>query len=263
MMVDVDAAARHAGRLQAGGARNHRGREGGQHARQKGAAFEFGHGGRILPHVPECGMSEATPLATAPAHLGKHRLEALSDGIFAVAMTLLVIDLRVPEHAVSQSSDLASSLVMLTPRFVAWIISFFVLGIFWFTHHRLFHGVRLVSGGFVWLNIVYLGCVSLMPFSSALAGQYSRLLLAQVFYSGNMILLSGAGLALHRYAHRRPELWAQPFAPGFYRGARFRSLGLMGVALTAVGLTALVPGAGNAAFVLMAPISILSRRVER
>ena len=136
-----------------------------------------------MSHAPAASEGSQTGLS-------KHRLEALTDGIFAVAMTLLVIELKLPEHAtVHGPSDLATAVVHLIPTFVAWIISFFVLAIFWFSHHRLFHYVRNVDGRLLWLNVLYLGFVSLMPFSSALAGEYPRMLFSQWFYSSNMILL--------------------------------------------------------------------------
>ena len=205
-------------------------------------------------------MSETTDAASA---FSKSRLEALTDGVFAVAMTLLVIELRVPEQAsVGVPRDLIVSVVNLLPKFVSWIISFFVLGIFWFTHHRLFHHCRAVDGPLLWLNILYLSFVSLMPFSSALVGEYPRLAFAQIFYSSNMMVLSGVGLLKNRYVFRHPELWAATLTLGFYRAARFRKLGLIVVALAAIGVTTIVPGAGNLAFMLMIPISILSRRIE-
>ena len=208
-------------------------------------------------------MSDAGGGAEHQTGLSKHRLEGLTDGIFAVAMTLLVIELKVPEHdAVQAPADLAYGVLRLAPTFAAWIISFFVLAIFWFSHHRLFHFVRVVDGGLLWLNILYLGLVSLMPFSSALAGTYPGMLFSQSFYSANMMLLALLGLLKHRHVFRHPELWATPMTVGFYRGARFRTSGLMVVALVAVAIARVAPGAGNMAFLLMLPISILSRRVE-
>jgi TMEM175 potassium channel family protein len=208
-------------------------------------------------------MSDTAIGAEHQTGLSKHRLEGLTDGIFAVAMTLLVIELKVPEHdTVHGPTDLAQGVLRLAPIFAAWIISFFVLAIFWFSHHRLFHYVRVVDGRLLWLNIFYLGFVSLMPFSSALAGAYARMLFSQCFYSANMMLLALLGLLKYRHVFRHSELWATPMTVGFYRGARFRTLGLMVMALVAVGIAVIAPGAGNMAFCLMLPISIFSRRVE-
>ena len=68
-----------------------------------------------------------------------HRIEALTDGIYAVAMTLLVIDLKLPDRELIHStSDLIDAVVQLAPRFLAWLISFLVLALFWYGHHRSF-----------------------------------------------------------------------------------------------------------------------------
>jgi uncharacterized membrane protein len=158
---------------------------------------------------------------------------------------------------------LAQAVADLVPTFIAWVISFYVLAIFWFSHHRLFHHLRIVDAKLVWLNIFYLGFVSLMPFCCALVGRFGDVTFAQVFYSANMTLLSVGGLMKSRYVFHHPELWERPVTPGFYRAARIRTTGLIVVAFAAVGLNLLVPAAGNTAFLLMIPISILSRRAER
>lgn len=178
-------------------------------------------------------------------------------------MTLLVIELRVPDHATVLEHGLGYGLVALIPKIISWIISFVVLGIFWFAHHRLFHFVRTVDGPLLWLNIVYLGGVSLVPFSSALAGEYSRLLLSQVIYSANMTVLAVGALLITRYVFHHQELCSNPITRGFYRASLFRLAGLIAIALGAIGMTLLLPGAGNAAFLLMMPISIISKRIER
>ena len=74
-----------------------------------------------------------------PGTLSAHRSEALVDGIFAVAMTLLVIELKLPDHAsIHTSADLADALVGMLPKAFAWLLSFFVLVLFWSGHHRVF-----------------------------------------------------------------------------------------------------------------------------
>ena len=193
----------------------------------------------------------------------KSRVEALADGIFAVAMTLLVIDLKLPARAdIHSQGGLIVAVLVLIPKFISWIISFFVLAIFWFSHHRQFQLVRTVDVPLLWINILYLGFVSLMPFSSSLSGEHSRMLFAQAFYSGNMILLALGGLMLAHHVYHHPELCHPPVPAGFYRAALFRIFGLVVVALVAVGISLIVPGAGNVAFMLMMPISVLSKRIE-
>ncbi len=83
----------------------------------------------------------------------KHRVEGLTDGIFAVAMTLLVIERKVPDpHLIHSRQEFAQALADLTPKALSWVISFLVLATFWISHHRLFHGVRQAATGLLWRN---------------------------------------------------------------------------------------------------------------
>lgn len=200
-----------------------------------------------------------------PGHgLSAHRSEALTDGIYAVAMTLLVIELKLPDHGtIHGAADLAQALANLLPKVLAWVISFFVLAVFWFGHHRAFAQVRRADGKLVALNIGQLAFVSLMPFSCALVGEHGRELLSQVIYSINMFALAVMALLTARYIHRHADgvLMAMPLAA--YRGARTRLVGLMLVSVAAVALQYVLPTMGNIAFMLMALIMPLSRRAER
>jgi uncharacterized membrane protein len=198
---------------------------------------------------------------TGPIVFSKARLETLVDGIFAVAMTLLVIELKVPEH--TAYADLVGAVVRLIPKFIAWIISFFVLGRFWYAHHRLFHHLRIVDGPLVRMNLAYLALVSLMPFCSALTGEFAPVLFAQIVYSVVIALLSALGLLIARHAFHHPELWQHAITQPFYHASRFRTVGLMGVAAMAALIATVVPGAGNMAFMLMWPIGSRSARIER
>lgn len=196
--------------------------------------------------------------------LSKHRLEALTDGIYAVAMTLLVIELRLPEpHAVHSQEALMQAVADLIPQFLSWVLSFFVLGLFWFGNHRMFHFVRSVNGRMVAWSLVQLLLVGLFPFSSSLAGKFTAMLFSQVFYSLNMILLALVSLRLVRYVYRHPELAGDAMPRGIYLGARLRTLGLVVISLVAVLIAMVAPRFGNMAFMLMWPLMPLSRRLER
>jgi uncharacterized membrane protein len=197
--------------------------------------------------------------------LSLHRSEALTDGIFAVAMTLLVIELKLPEHGLVHSDQLAGALADLLPKALSWALSFFVLAIFWIGHHRVFAGVRRTDGRLIALNLLQLAAVSLMPFSSALSGEYGRVLLSQVVFSANMALLGVSALLILNYVRRHPELGPAPMPAALYRGARLRIVGVIVVSAMAVAIGAFIPfpAMGNIAFMLMAVITPLSRRVER
>ena len=203
---------------------------------------------------------------TATGGLSTHRIEALTDGIYAVAMTLLVIELKFPEHAhFTTTRELADALLHLLPKAVAWAMSFFVLAFFWIGHHRAFSHVQRCDGPLLWLSIAQLAFVSLIPFSSALLGEHGGSMLSQVFYSINMFMLSLLALLITRHVQTHPSLSKAPMPRWAYLGARIRVIGLMVISVAALGVSVLAPfaGAGSAAFALMAVINPYSRRVER
>ena len=184
--------------------------------------------------------------------LSKHRIEALTDGIYAVAMTLLVIELKLPAHeSIKTQADLINAVGHLLPKFLAWVISFLVLALFWLGHHKLFHNVRHVDGRLLALNLVQLGLVSLMPFSSALSGEFGATLFSQIFYSMNMSLLALLALLIARHIYQHPELWHPPMSKGAYLGSRFRIAGLIVISAVAIGIASVLPAGGNVAFMLM------------
>ncbi len=213
-------------------------------------------------------MSEATR-SPSSAPLGreawsKHRVEALTDGIFAVAMTLLVIELKLPEpHAIHSEVDLHQALATLAPKAASWVISFFVLAIFWISHHRIFHYVRLVDAGLLWRNIFQLAFVSLMPFSSALVGEFGIATTSQVAYNGNMILLGLFGLAKAQYIRKHPELTSQPLDDGTYHAMLVRIGGLAALGGVAIVIALLHgPLFSTYVYLLMIPIGRYGRFIK-
>lgn len=198
-----------------------------------------------------------------PQPLSKHRVEALVDGIFAVAMTLLVIDLRLPEHAhLTGEAALQHALAGLLPNLVSWLISFFVLAIFWVAHHRLYSVVRHVDQTLLWLTIVALAGASLLPFASAVNSQYLSLT-GQAIYSGVMMLIAMALLLMARHLYRHPGLCTHPLSLGAYRATLVRSSGVMIIAALAIALASVRPGLANLVFLLMMGLRALGARVER
>ena len=130
------------------------------------------------------------PIRFMPIALKPSRIEALSDGVFAIVMTLLVIELAVPivpELLIAE--ELGTTLLGMWPKFLAFGISFLVLGIFWFNHHLFFHFIKRSDSRFAWLNVLFLTPISLMPFSTALIGEYHiHSKVAVMFYGINGFL---------------------------------------------------------------------------
>jgi len=124
------------------------------------------------------------------------RLTALSDGLFAVAMTLLVLDLRVPVStagSVYSERGLGGALLKLGPSFAAYLLSFTMLGTFWLAQHTLLSILGRCDRTLTWINLGFLFVVSLLPFSTVLLAHYVHLRLAVGVYWLNILLL-GAGL---------------------------------------------------------------------
>lgn len=141
--------------------------------------------------------------------LSKGRIEALTDGIFAIAMTLLVLELRVPDLPKSApTQELLRKLGEETPAFASFLISFMYCGLLWFQHHLAMHFVRHLQAALVWLNLLFLMSISVLPFSCALLGHFIRNRVVQEIYFGNMFLAALFLLAEWLFARRKNLLQA-------------------------------------------------------
>lgn len=127
-----------------------------------------------------------------------NRIVTFSDGVFAIAITLLVLGLTVPPH----HSDLTQLLLNDQDDFVAYGISFAVLGKYWLLHHRFFSSLERFDGRLMGLNLLYLACIALVPFTSQVLGDYGGHTQAVVLYAINMILVTGSFYAQVAYSDR-------------------------------------------------------------
>jgi uncharacterized membrane protein len=102
----------------------------------------------------------------------KNRLEAFSDGVLAIIITIMVLELKVPapETATAHTASFAD-LKPILPVFYSYVLSFIYVGIYWNNHHHLFHSTKRVTGGILWANLHLLFWLSLFPFTTAWAGQ--------------------------------------------------------------------------------------------
>jgi uncharacterized membrane protein len=151
----------------------------------------------------------------------KTRIEFLSDGVFAIVMTLLVLELRVPE-ATLDDAELWRALLGLAPQFVSYFISFAVLAMFWTMHHAMFHlALKGVNRVLLVPALFYLCFLSLVPFSAHLLGVHPRSKVAAAFYGLNVLAISLAHVGIFHYGSRHPEL-ANSIPPDVLRQARIR-----------------------------------------
>ena len=141
------------------------------------------------------------PIYNQFAGTNVERLAALSDGLFAVAMTLLVLDLRVPVSAAIHSErDLWQALVSLSPRFVTYFMTFLTLGIFWAGQQVQLNFFTRSNRTLTWIHLAYLLVVSLMPFSTGLLAEFITYRTALLVYWFNILMLGALLFASWRYA---------------------------------------------------------------
>ncbi|HJZ47002.1 MAG TPA: TMEM175 family protein [Roseiflexaceae bacterium] len=143
---------------------------------------------------------------------GTGRIEAFSDGVFAIAVTLLVLELKVPQLAEEATNvELWSALLRRWPSYLAYLVSFTTILIVWVNHHRLFTIIRRSDSRFLFLNGLLLLVVTTIPFPTALLAEYLERPAATVacaIYTGTFVLLAFSFYAFWRYAAHRNRLLA-------------------------------------------------------
>jgi len=140
------------------------------------------------------GSRNTVPYEYVGNDISNRRIETLIDGVFAIALTLLVLEIKIP-HAVS-NLKLTDSLIALTPKIFAYFLSFFILGIFWFGHQMIAHYVLRSDRTHIFLNLLFLMFISLIPFSAALLGENLHHQVATTVYGINLFI-SGLIQYLH------------------------------------------------------------------
>jgi TMEM175 potassium channel family protein len=165
------------------------------------------------------------------------RIVAFSDGVFAIAITLLVLAINVPDHL--QGEKLADALWGQRADFLAYALSFAVIGRFWLVHHRFFGEVTAFDSRLLALNIFYLAWIALIPFTSEVLGDHGGEAVAIVLYATNLsgVVLTGLWMQV---SARRSGLTAID-APT-HRELRYRSLYIAAVFLASIPVALLAPG---------------------
>ena len=180
------------------------------------------------------------------------RLEAFSDGVFAIAATLLVLELRVPDA----SGDLTRSLIDLWPAYAAYLVSFMTIGIIWVNHHTLLEHCLRADRRFLYLNLLLLVTVGIVPFPTALVGRYilseHGATAALVIYGMGALLIAIAFSAVFFYATAGSRLMGEHQAASrLRRDGRLFPIGLVSYAI-GMALAFVEPKASLAMYALTA-----------
>jgi uncharacterized membrane protein len=200
------------------------------------------------------------------AFLALHRLAALTDGVFAIVMTLLVLEIGIPEIAQSSlNAELPQRLLELWPKFLSYVISFIILGIFWYLHHIAFHYIKRSDNGLIWLNILFLMFVALIPFSTSLFGSYVTEQLPLIIYAINIILVMVIRYIIWTYATGKQRLVDKDIDPRLLKWDNLITLGLFLIFLLMIGVSFINVTAARAVFSLLGifglTMSIMTRKL--
>jgi uncharacterized membrane protein len=180
------------------------------------------------------------------------RLVLFSDAVIAIAITLLVIDLRLPEAHDVTNRKLLEMLAELAPDFLAFVTSFAIIGLYWIAHHRMFRFIRAYDEGLLLRNLLFLFFVALLPFVSAVLGNYGHLTVAAALYAAAMAAIGLSSVRLMAYAYRK-GLTTPDVTPAFARYLNWRGLLVPIMFLTTVPVAFLSPTVAELSWLLMIP----------
>ncbi|MGC9517286.1 MAG: TMEM175 family protein [Methanomicrobiales archaeon] len=178
------------------------------------------------------------------------RIETLVDGIFAISMTLLVLNLDVPQiTGVVTNSAIWDGLLALWPKLWTYGLSFVLLAIFWRVNHQQFHRIKKSDTALLWINVLWLMFVALVPFSTSLVGEYGEFTIAELFFQINFLMIGIFFNLNWRYAASR-GLVDKSLTPERIEHIKKINYVLPIAALVAIVLTFIIPSYSSLAYFL-------------
>ena len=196
----------------------------------------------------------------------RDRIVNLSDGVFAIALTLLVLDIRVPhipENVVD--SELPGVLLGLWPNYLGYFLSFFVITTFWIIHHSIFRPIRAYDRNLLYLNFLFLMFVAFVPFPTALLGEYGNHQLPVAVYAVTLAVGRLLLTAIQWYSVRNDRLLDEPQDPARVRFLLIRGLTIPAIYLLSIGISFFSVQAATWSWVILIVVDavIFRRRLAR
>jgi uncharacterized membrane protein len=210
-------------------------------------------------------VSRPTAETAAEESLGLERLIFFSDAVFAIAITLLVLDIRPPERTDPfDPAQWPALLNAMLPQIFSYVLSFFVIATYWAAHHRTFQYIRRYDYRFIWLNLAFLLCIAFIPVPTALLAEYGDQPFAILFYDGVQLLTSLLKLSLWLYAVRGHRLIAADLDPQVIRYNTYRSTIAPLMFLPSIVIALIIgPVPAEIALLALAFVGRLSRALQR
>jgi uncharacterized membrane protein len=204
-------------------------------------------------------MTEATE-SRPEAGRELDRIVFFSDAVFAIAITILVLDIRVPDGL--SPVQLPTQVLGLAPKYLSYAISFLVLAVYWQVHHRVFRPIRRYDGTLVWLNFLFLMAVAFLPFPTSLLGEYGGQRVSVAVYAANAAVASLLLSAISWHAIRGHRLVAVDFDEEEARLRRLQGLAVPVVFLASIVVSFFSPMAAMYSWLLLAVTDPLVRRLR-
>lgn len=149
--------------------------------------------------------------------MNKVRLENFSDGVFAIAVTLLVLNIKIPDAKNLDNHQLTLRVLESLPQLLTFGFSFMVIGVFWVAHHRIFAMTKLVDSKLLWLNILYLMFVAVMPYPAALLAENPFLTVSILIYSSTLFVIGFMHFILLRHIYKGENIKNEMFTEHVYQ----------------------------------------------
>ncbi len=152
--------------------------------------------------------------------MNKNRLENFSDGVFAIAVTLLILNVHIPNTKDLVNHQLNHALFGILPHLVTFAFSFLVIGVFWVSHHRIFSFVRIADSTLLWLNILYLLFIAIIPLTAAILSENPFLPSAILLYTITLLIIALMHFVLLEYMLRNKILKHEALTRDIYKSAQ-------------------------------------------
>jgi uncharacterized membrane protein len=188
------------------------------------------------------------------------RVVFFSDAVFAIAMTLLAVEIKVPDVPDAQ---VATTLHHMGREFYGYFLTFAVIGVYWMAHHRMFRFVRRVDNAFIALNMLLLALIGFMPVSSDLFGRHSNSSAAVIFYAFNLCLVGLATLFVWLYATHRHRLVDDSLTQGEIRAGAFRSISVVLLFGLSIPIALVSTSLAEYFWLLLIPLRIVPNRMAK
>jgi uncharacterized membrane protein len=146
--------------------------------------------------------------------MDKRRIEAFSDGVYAIAITLLILEIKIPEVEYEHLSD---AILKIMPNLASYIMSFWVIGLYWTFHHMYFDRIKKINGNIILLNFASLLLVSFMPFPTSLMGRYPFTTIPVMIYGACLLTLNMFGFATFYYICQNPDITKEKYNIDFFK----------------------------------------------